>query len=441
MVRVLDELSRTNIKRFKSKLNDVRFGDFDRNIGKGPLDKAVANIDLADLIIGHYGKLDGLRIVIKVLKDINQVHLSTKLSEETISGIEESFSFDPVGASTPDTTPEADVEVPVPVPVQKNKKRKRNRRLCYKSKYSNTGKRCKLKKRGKRLLDENTESSEGSEHHEIQQSSDESIMKGILSAVNTLSKLKVQITSDTLGELLQFAKSVRGEGLNSIEMFEDKHIEQVLLSLSGVIKEEIQEAVRLSPVFSVQAYKEIIGGRQWVILYVSYLKDGQVKTSFLSICSFEDACSIKNFIDQILQEKGFEYHEKLAAFLSDGEPVMCRVAELLKQDCPCLISHHCGYRYAILPAFYACETMKPMEKFKETVSQIFTFYSTSNGRFSNILGIKLLRNGEEIAGPQQSDVAFHQDWPFHLTKSVAFTPAAGRGDYSCRVEHSTLTGD
>ncbi|KAK6467838.1 beta-2-microglobulin [Huso huso] len=53
--------------------------------------------------------------------------------------------------------------------------------------------------------------------------------------------------------------------------------------------------------------------------------------------------------------------------------------------------------------------------------------------------LQLLKNDVEIEGAQQSDLAFHQGWHFHLTKSVAFTPKEGE-HYSCKVEHSTLKG-
>ncbi|KAK6467837.1 beta-2-microglobulin, partial [Huso huso] len=53
--------------------------------------------------------------------------------------------------------------------------------------------------------------------------------------------------------------------------------------------------------------------------------------------------------------------------------------------------------------------------------------------------LQLLKNDVEIEGAQQSDLAFHQGWHFHLTKSVAFTPKEGE-HYSCKVEHSTLRG-
>lgn len=50
--------------------------------------------------------------------------------------------------------------------------------------------------------------------------------------------------------------------------------------------------------------------------------------------------------------------------------------------------------------------------------------------------IKLLKNGEEIPGSQQTDLAFEQGWQFHLTKYVEFTPQVGE-KYTCSVRHMT----
>ncbi|XP_017287791.1 beta-2-microglobulin-like [Kryptolebias marmoratus] len=52
--------------------------------------------------------------------------------------------------------------------------------------------------------------------------------------------------------------------------------------------------------------------------------------------------------------------------------------------------------------------------------------------------IVLLRNGEEIPGSKQTDLAFDDHWHYHLTKHVPFTPKAGE-KYSCRVTHNKKT--
>ncbi|XP_040001420.1 beta-2-microglobulin-like [Xiphias gladius] len=50
------------------------------------------------------------------------------------------------------------------------------------------------------------------------------------------------------------------------------------------------------------------------------------------------------------------------------------------------------------------------------------------------LSIQLLKDGEEIPNAKQSDLAFKDNWHFHLTKTVPFTPKDGE-NYGCRVTH------
>lgn len=48
--------------------------------------------------------------------------------------------------------------------------------------------------------------------------------------------------------------------------------------------------------------------------------------------------------------------------------------------------------------------------------------------------IELMKGDEEIKNANQTDLAFKEDWHFHLTKSVSFTPQKGE-QYVCRVTH------
>ncbi|XP_008436887.1 beta-2-microglobulin-like [Poecilia reticulata] len=48
--------------------------------------------------------------------------------------------------------------------------------------------------------------------------------------------------------------------------------------------------------------------------------------------------------------------------------------------------------------------------------------------------IDLLKNGQEIADAKQTDLAFEENWHYHLTKHAHFTPKEGER-YTCRVIH------
>ncbi|XP_061085034.1 beta-2-microglobulin [Conger conger] len=50
------------------------------------------------------------------------------------------------------------------------------------------------------------------------------------------------------------------------------------------------------------------------------------------------------------------------------------------------------------------------------------------------ISIYLLKNGVEMPGAEQTDLAFEKSWQFHLTKSVVFTPQKGE-EYTCQVKH------
>ncbi|KAM4570153.1 beta-2-microglobulin [Odontesthes bonariensis] len=54
--------------------------------------------------------------------------------------------------------------------------------------------------------------------------------------------------------------------------------------------------------------------------------------------------------------------------------------------------------------------------------------------------IELMEDGNVLPNHKQTDLAFKQDWHFHLTKSVPFTPVDGR-KYSCKVTHGKTTKD
>ncbi|KAI4897648.1 hypothetical protein NFI96_025734 [Prochilodus magdalenae] len=56
------------------------------------------------------------------------------------------------------------------------------------------------------------------------------------------------------------------------------------------------------------------------------------------------------------------------------------------------------------------------------------------------ISIELLKNGVEIPGAKQTDLAFEQGWKFHLTRSVSFTPEKNE-DYFCRVRHMNTAKD
>ncbi|KAM8883483.1 beta-2-microglobulin [Synchiropus picturatus] len=53
------------------------------------------------------------------------------------------------------------------------------------------------------------------------------------------------------------------------------------------------------------------------------------------------------------------------------------------------------------------------------------------------ISISLLKNGQEMES-EQSDLAFRNNWQFHLSYYAPFTPSS-TDEYSCRVNHNQRT--
>ncbi|XP_072253948.1 beta-2-microglobulin-like [Leuresthes tenuis] len=58
-----------------------------------------------------------------------------------------------------------------------------------------------------------------------------------------------------------------------------------------------------------------------------------------------------------------------------------------------------------------------------------------SGFYPPEITIKLLKNGQEIPNASQTDLAFEENWHYHLTKHVPFTPESSGERFSCRVTH------
>ncbi|XP_062339638.1 beta-2-microglobulin-like [Osmerus eperlanus] len=81
----------------------------------------------------------------------------------------------------------------------------------------------------------------------------------------------------------------------------------------------------------------------------------------------------------------------------------------------------CGPRCGRYPLFFCIEGGNP------------TLICHASGFHPPDISIDLLKNGVVMPDARQTDPAFEQDWQFHLTKSVAFTPQSD--EYVCEVTH------
>ncbi|XP_042367449.1 beta-2-microglobulin-like [Plectropomus leopardus] len=63
-----------------------------------------------------------------------------------------------------------------------------------------------------------------------------------------------------------------------------------------------------------------------------------------------------------------------------------------------------------------------------------TFICHVSGFHPPQISIKLLKNGQEMSGAKQTDLTFEENWHYHLTKFVRFTPKEGEA-FACNVTH------
>ncbi|MGH0170647.1 UNVERIFIED_CONTAM: hypothetical protein FKN15_076475 [Acipenser sinensis] len=77
ILQTLDELLKDDLKRFKSKLNDIRLNEYG-NIPRGRLEHADP-MDIAQMVIDFYGEQNAGVVVVRVLREINQKDLAARL--------------------------------------------------------------------------------------------------------------------------------------------------------------------------------------------------------------------------------------------------------------------------------------------------------------------------------------------------------------------------
>ncbi|XP_068162990.1 beta-2-microglobulin-like [Antennarius striatus] len=63
-----------------------------------------------------------------------------------------------------------------------------------------------------------------------------------------------------------------------------------------------------------------------------------------------------------------------------------------------------------------------------------TFVCHVSGFHPPEITIDLLQDGKDMPGAEQTDLAFEEDWHYHLTRHVRFSPTEGQ-EFACRVTH------
>ncbi|XP_070710261.1 beta-2-microglobulin-like [Pempheris klunzingeri] len=102
---------------------------------------------------------------------------------------------------------------------------------------------------------------------------------------------------------------------------------------------------------------------------------------------------------------------------------------------------------AALTAVFCAEDVKRTSPEVKVYSRYPGQYGRDNILICHVSGfhppdikIQLMKDGVELSGAQQTDLAFSQNWRFHLTKDVSFSPSKGE-KYSCKVTHGMTAKD
>ena len=138
----------------------------------------------------------------------------------------------------------------------------------------------------------------------------------------------------------------------------ERFMQEIVLAMGEAALEPIKEEIQNSPVFALLIDETTdVSIKKQMIVYGSYISNGETKTRFLGIVELSDgrAVTITGALLQFCGKMEFDIRTKLFALGSDGASVMlgCRggVSTLMKERVPYPIANHCvAHRLAL-----ACE--------------------------------------------------------------------------------------
>ncbi|XP_071358143.1 beta-2-microglobulin-like [Trachinotus anak] len=94
-----------------------------------------------------------------------------------------------------------------------------------------------------------------------------------------------------------------------------------------------------------------------------------------------------------------------------------------------------------LLCLFAVSTAKESQPKVQVYTRTPGFYGKENILICHVnefhppeITIELLKDGKVIPGATQTDLAFEENWHYHLTKHAPFTPNKDE-NYACRVTH------
>ena len=166
----------------------------------------------------------------------------------------------------------------------------------------------------------------------------------------------------------------------------ERTIQEMVHVLSATVEEEILEDIHSSPLVGLLCDESTdIAVTNQLVVYARYIKNGKAYTRFLKIKELTNgsAPTIERALLELCTEGRIPL-EKIAAFGSDGAPVMIGrregVAAKLKVHIPHLVSIHCAAHRLALATSHASEKVPYIKRYSKLLESIYHFYQKSTTR-------------------------------------------------------------
>lgn len=165
---------------------------------------------------------------------------------------------------------------------------------------------------------------------------------------------------------------------------------EIIEVLSATVEEEILQEISASPLISILCDESTdIAILKELVVYVRYIKNGDIVTRFLKIQDLLDgrAITIEAALIDILSKLQIPL-EKVTAFGSDGAAVMVGrrngVATKLKDRIPHLVAVHCVAHRLALATAHASDSIAYIKKYSITLQTIYYFFQNSSVRMAHL---------------------------------------------------------
>ena len=239
---------------------------------------------------------------------------------------------------------------------------------------------------------------------------------GALKCMYFLVKGEIAHTTNFL-PLLELAKSLGASYLSDIQVggnatyTSERFMQELIQCLGESVSGPLLVQVCQSPFFAfcIDETTDVSVNKE-LIVYVRYLVDGEVRTSFLRILELRNgmATTIVDVLVQLCADLDLDIVHHLCGLGSDGASVMLGrnngVSKLLKDRVPFLVSNHCIAHRLALACGQAANEVSFLKQFKDIIDQLYRFYKYSPVRTAGLREIQEVLNDPSLKLTQAKDV-------------------------------------